>query len=130
MVTPPGVGALRKRRTLHLGSGGTVYTCLKIYVILSKFIIKVEVCYLLKCFLPVVNDLMLHLVRLSPLLYLYYIFLLQLQAEEDHEAPANPKTDNSLHLFFSGSRNMTNFWVKLLTFFSYFYYLWKNLKQF
>ncbi len=48
---------------------------------------------------------MLHLVRLSPLLYLYYIFLLQLQ--EDHEAPANPKTDNSLQLFFSGSRNMT-----------------------
>ncbi len=47
---------------------------------------------------------MLYLVRLSPLLYLYYIFLLQLQ--EDHETPANPKTD-SLLMFFSGSRNMT-----------------------
>ncbi len=71
-----------------------------------KFIIKAEVCYLLKCYiLAGVNDLMLHLVRLSPFLYLYYIFLLQLQ--EDHEAPANPKTDNSLQLFFSGSRNMT-----------------------
>ncbi len=78
------------------------------YVILSKFIIKAEVCYLLKCYiLAGVNDLMLHLVRLSPLLYLYYIFLLQLQ--EDHEAPANPKTD-SLQLFFSGNR----IWQKLL----------------
>ncbi len=58
---------------------------------------------------------MLHLVRLSPLLYLYYIFLLQLQ--EDHEAPANPKTD-SLQLFFSGSRNMTKtFGWNLFTFF-------------
>ncbi len=74
---------------------------------------------------------MLHLVRLSPLLYLYYIFLLQLQ--EDHEAPANPKTDDSLQLFFSGSRNMTKtFGWNLFTFFHtyniYFYYLWKNLK--
>ncbi len=73
------------------------------YIILSKFIIKAEVCYLLKCYiLAGVNDLMLYLIRLSPLLYLYYIFLLQLQ--EDHEAPANPKTD-SLQMFFSGSRN-------------------------
>ncbi len=47
-----------------------IYTCLKIYVILSKFIIKAEVCYLLKCYiLAGVNDLMLHLFRLSPLLY-------------------------------------------------------------
>ncbi len=57
---------------------------------------------------------MLLLVRISPLLYLYYIFLLQLQ--EDHEAPANPKTD-SLQLFFSGSRNMTKtFGWNLFTF--------------
>ncbi len=56
---------------------------------------------------------MVYLVRISPLLYLYYIFLLQLQ--EDHEAPANPKTD-SLQ-FFSGSRNMTNIWVELVYFF-------------
>ncbi len=40
---------------------------------------------------------MLHLVRLSPLLYLYYIFLLQLQ--EDHEAPANPKTEQFTDVF-------------------------------
>ncbi len=94
-----------------------ICTCLKIYVILSKCIIKSEVCYLLKCYiLAGVNDLMLHLVRLSPLLYLYYIFLLQLQ--EDHEAPANPKTDNSLQLFFSSSRNMTKtFGWNLFTFF-------------
>ncbi len=58
---------------------------------------------------------MVYLIRLSPLLYLYYIFLLQLQ--EDHEAPANPKTD-SLQLFFSGSRNMTKtFEWNLFTFF-------------
>ncbi len=44
-----------------------------------------------ECILAGVNDLMLHLVRLSPLLDLYYIFLLQLQ--EYHEAPAIPKTD-------------------------------------
>ncbi len=82
-----------------------ICTCLKIYVILSKCIIKAEVCYLLKCYILVgVNDLMLHLVRLSPLLYLYYIFLLQLQ--EDHEAPANPKTD-SLQMFFSGAQRRT-----------------------
>ncbi len=48
------------------------YTLVLKYVILSKFIIKAEVCYLLKCYiLAGVNDLMLHLVRLSPLLYLY-----------------------------------------------------------
>ncbi len=58
---------------------------------------------------------MLYLIRLSPLLYLYYIFLFQLQ--EDHEAPANPKTD-SLQMFFSGSRNMTKtFEWNLFTFF-------------
>ncbi len=58
---------------------------------------------------------MVYLTRLSPLLYLYYIFLLQLQ--EDHEAPANPKTD-SLQLFFSGSKNMTKtFEWNLFTFF-------------
>ncbi len=96
------------------------------YIILSKFIIKAEVCYLLKCYiLAGVNDLMVYLVRLSPLLYLYYIFLLQLQ--EDHETPANPKTD-SLQMFFSDSRNDKNFWVELVYFFSYVYYLWKNLK--
>ncbi len=96
-----------------------ICTCLKIYVILSKFIIKAEVCYLLKYYiLAGVNDLMLHLVRLSPLLYKYYIFLLQLQ--EDHETPANPKTD-SLLMFFSGSRNMTKtFGWNLFTFFHTF----------
>ncbi len=104
---------------LILVSFHLICTCLKIYVILSKCIIKAEVCYLLNCYI-IVNDLMLHLVRLRPLLYLYYIFLLQLQ--EDHEAPANPKTDNSLQLFFSGSRNMTQtFGWNLYTFFLYFY---------
>ncbi len=102
------------------------YTLVLKYVIVSKFIIKAEVCYLLKCYiLAGVNDLMLHLVRLSPLLYLYYIFLLQLQ--EDHEAPANPETD-SLQLFFSGSRNMTNFWVELVYFFFILLLLVENLE--
>ncbi len=46
-------------------------------------------CYLSKRYsLAGVNDIMLYLVRLSPLLYLCYIFLLQLQTEEDHKAPA------------------------------------------
>ncbi len=54
-----------------------IYTRLKvkIYVILSKSIIKDEVCYLLKCYiLACVNDLMLHLVRLSPFLYLIILY--------------------------------------------------------
>ncbi len=100
------------------------------YIILSKFIIKAEVCYLLKCYiLAGVNDLMLHLVRLSPLLYLYYIFLLQLQ--EDHEHQQTLK-QNSLQLFFSGSRNMTKtFGWNLFTFFHTFINCgktWNNFK--
>ncbi len=96
------------------------YTLVLKYIILSKFIIKAEVCYLLKCYiLAGVNDLMLHLVRLSPLLYLYYIFLLQLQ--EDHEAPANPKTEQFTVVFQRQQKYDDNFWVELVYFFSYFY---------
>ncbi len=96
-----------------------ICTCLKIYVILSKFIIKAEVCYLLKCYiLAVVNNLMLHLVRLSPFLYLSILYFPFTAAGRSWNTPANPKTENSLQLFFSGSRNMTNFWVKL--FFTFF----------
>ncbi len=90
------------------------------YIILSKFIIKAEVCYLLKCYiLAGVNYRMLHLVRLSPLLYLYYIFLLQLQ--EDHEAPANPKTEQFTVVFQQQQKYDKNFWVELVLLFSYFY---------
>ncbi len=59
-----------------------------------------------------VYDLMLHLVRLSPLLYLYYIFLLQLQ--EDHEAPANPKTEQFTVVFQRQQKYDKNFWVELV----------------
>ncbi len=58
---------------------------------------------------------MLHLVRLCPLLYLYYIFLLQLQ--EDHEAPANPKTEQFTDVFQRQQKYDKNFWVELVYFF-------------
>ncbi len=52
------------------------YTCLKIYVIISKFIIKAEVCYLLKCYiLAGVNDLMcIDQTQPTALLILYFPF--------------------------------------------------------
>ncbi len=100
-----------------------IYTCLKIYVILSKFIIKAEVSYLLKSYiLAGVNDLMLHLVRLSPLIYLSILYFPFTAAGwgRSWNIPANPKTDKSLQLIFSGSRNMTNFGWNLTFFFHTF----------
>ncbi len=72
---------------------------------------------------------MLHLVRLSPLLYLYYIFLLQLQ--EDHETPENPKTEQFTVVFQWQHKYDKNFWVELVYFFHTFITCgktWNNFK--
>ncbi len=97
-----------------------IYTRLKvkIYVILSKSIIKDEVCYLLKCYiLAVVNNLMLHLVRLSPFLYLIILYFPFTSAGwgRSWNTPANPKTDNSC--FSAAAEIWQFFWVKLYFFF-------------
>ncbi len=67
---------------LILVSFHLICTCLKIYVIVSKFIIKAEVCYLLKFYiLAGVNDLMKKIIQKTfgqtqptALLILYFPF--------------------------------------------------------
>ncbi len=99
---------------------------LTIYVILSKFIIKLRfVIYWNGYILAGVNDLMLHLVRLKPTAT-NIIFPLQLQ--EDHEAPSKTLKTDSLQLFSAAAEIWQRLWVELVYFFSYFYNCGKKLE--